>query len=108
MYRELKIGPTYSGATTVRANSTREQQEWDEDVLAAETHKLILWNDDVNTFDHVIKCLMQICNHDAIQAEQCALIVHYKGKAIVKEGEIETLADMCTALLDKGLSATVD
>ena len=56
----------------------------------------------------MIECLIKICRHDAIQAEQCALIVHYKGKAIVKEGEIEALADMCIALQDKGLSATVD
>ncbi len=76
--------------------------------LLTETRKLVLYNDDVNTFDFVIDCLMEICKHDELQAEQLAVLVHYKGKAIVKEGEAEKLAPMCTALTDRGLSAVIE
>jgi ATP-dependent Clp protease adaptor protein ClpS len=69
--------------------------------------KLILHNDDVNTFDHVIDCLVRICKHDELQAEQCAFLVHFKGKATVKTGARADLMAMCQALLDEGLSATI-
>ena len=88
------------------------QIEYEEDLLLEElltdTRKLVLYNDDVNSFDHVIDCLVSICKHEEQQAEQCALIVHYKGKAIVKEGEEDRLRIMCEGLLDKGLSATIE
>ena len=69
--------------------------------------KLILYNDDVNTFDHVIECLVRICNHDEIQAEQSATLVHYKGKCVVKTGDRGELAAMCQALCDEDLSAAL-
>ena len=69
--------------------------------------KLILYNDDLNTFDHVIECLIRICDHESIQAEQSATLVHYKGKAVVKTGERGELAAMCQALCDEGLSAVL-
>ncbi len=69
---------------------------------------LIVYNDDVNTFDHVTDCLIAICNHEQVQAEQCTWIIHYNGKCQVKKGEYEELAAMCTALQDRGLSATVE
>ena len=72
------------------------------------THSIILYNDDFNTFDHVISCLVQICNHEVIQAEQCAWIVDTKGKCIVKTGEYKELEPLCTSLLDKGLSAIIE
>lgn len=88
------------------------QVEYEEDLLLDElltdTRKLVLYNDDVNTFDHVIDCLMDICKHEMHQAEQCAMLVHYKGKAIVKEGEEDALRIMCEGLLDKGLSAVME
>ncbi|MBI1221633.1 MAG: ATP-dependent Clp protease adaptor ClpS [Bacteroidetes bacterium] len=88
------------------------QVEYEEDLLLDElltdTRKLVLYNDDVNTFDHVIDCLMDICKHEMHQAEQCAMLVHYKGKAIVKEGEEDPLRIMCEGLLDKGLSAVIE
>ena len=71
-------------------------------------HCLILYNDDVNTFEYVIETLVKICSHDPIQAEQCAYIVHYTGKCSVKEGQYSKLEPMCTALLDCGLSATIE
>jgi ATP-dependent Clp protease adaptor protein ClpS len=69
---------------------------------------LILYNDDVNTFDHVINSLVKVCQHDPIQAEQCAWIVHLNGKCKVKNGYYEELEPMCTALLDRGISATIE
>lgn len=72
------------------------------------TNSIILYNDDFNTFDHVISCLVQICNHDIIQAEQCAWIVHTNGKCIVKTGEYKELEPLCTSLLDRGLSAFIE
>jgi len=71
-------------------------------------YHLILHNDDVNTFDHVIESLIDICHHDNIQAEQCAHIVHFKGKCDVKKGEFEELMLMKSQLDSKGLSVTID
>ncbi|MFZ4435824.1 MAG: ATP-dependent Clp protease adaptor ClpS [Flavobacterium psychrophilum] len=68
-------------------------------------HEIVLYNDDVNTFDHVIETLMRVCEHTAEQAEQCALLVHYKGKCTVKTGELTELVPQCSALLEAGLSA---
>ncbi len=70
--------------------------------------KIILYNDDVNTFDHVIECLVDICNHTMIQAEQVALIVHTKGKCDVKRGDLSELKPKCEALQDRGLSAQIE
>jgi ATP-dependent Clp protease adaptor protein ClpS len=70
--------------------------------------ELVLYNDDVNTFDHVIECLMKYCKHDMQQAEQCALLVHTKGKCIVKSGDYSSLEPLCTALCDNGLSAQIE
>ncbi|MBK8612954.1 MAG: ATP-dependent Clp protease adaptor ClpS [Flavobacteriales bacterium] len=70
--------------------------------------EIILHNDDVNTFDHVIESLMEVCGHDPIQAEQCAWIVHYKGKCSVKRGTFDQLEPRCTALQDRGLSADIE
>mgnify|MGYP003851502225 CR=1 FL=1 len=64
-------------------------------------------DDSFNTFDHVIECLMTVCDHDIIQAEQCTLLIHHKGKCQVKRGAYEKLEPMCTALLERGLSAEI-
>lgn len=69
--------------------------------------KIILYNDEVNTFDHVIESLMQICEHDWIQAEQCSLLVHHKGRCDVKNGTLEELKPKCEALADKGLTVEI-
>ncbi|MDP6921962.1 MAG: ATP-dependent Clp protease adaptor ClpS [Lutibacter sp.] len=78
-------------------------------LLAAFTaeHELVLFNDDVNTFDHVIDTLIAVCEHTFEQAEQCAILVHYKGKCTVKTGPYSDLKPRCTSLLNKGLSAEV-
>ena len=77
-------------------------------VLDAKVKEIILHNDDVNTFEHVIVSLMEVCDHDPIQAEQCAWLVHYKGRCTVKRGEFETLRPLCEALCERGLSADIE
>lgn len=69
--------------------------------------EIILHNDDVNTFRHVIFSLMDVCGHEPVQAEQCAWIVHHNGKCSVKRGTFDHLEPMCTALQDRGLSADI-
>tara|TARA_B100001287_G_scaffold276146_1_gene285971 strand:- start:2793 stop:3068 length:276 start_codon:yes stop_codon:yes gene_type:complete len=71
-------------------------------------HSLVLYNDNVNTFDHVINCLVRICSHELIQAEQCAWLVHQKGRCKVKNGSIKQLRAMCKALLENGLTAQIE
>jgi ATP-dependent Clp protease adaptor protein ClpS len=74
----------------------------------SESGSLILYNDDINTFEHVIKSLVEICGHDSVQAEQCALIVHFKGSCEVKLGIIEVLNAMSRSLNAKGLNSKVE
>ncbi|MBP6396534.1 MAG: ATP-dependent Clp protease adaptor ClpS [Saprospiraceae bacterium] len=69
---------------------------------------LIIYNDDHNTFDWVIQCLMDVCNHTHEQSEQLSLIIHFKGKATVKTGPFDSLKPMKDALLDRGLSAVIE
>ncbi len=73
-----------------------------------EQRDLILYNDDVNTFEHVIQSLMEICGHEMIQAEQCAHLVHFTGKCGIKRGSFEKLRPLCEALLDRQLSAVIE
>jgi ATP-dependent Clp protease adaptor protein ClpS len=71
-------------------------------------NEIILYNDDVNTFDHVIETLISVCKHTAEQAEQCAILVHYKGKCTVKTGSLDELIPQCSLLLEAGLSAEIN
>ncbi|GGC95410.1 ATP-dependent Clp protease adaptor protein ClpS [Flavobacterium lutivivi] len=77
------------------------------DELVDVNNEIVLYNDDVNTFDHVIETLIRVCNHTAEQAEQCSIIVHYKGKCTVKTGQFDELKPQCTQLLEAGLSAEI-
>lgn len=70
-------------------------------------NEIVLFNDDVNTFDHVIDMLVDVCEHTPEQAEQCAIIVHYKGKCTVKTGDYDDLEPRCSMLLNAGLSAEI-
>jgi len=79
----------------------------DIDVSSLLHRELVVFNDDVNTFDHVIDSLIKVCKHEAVQAEQCTYIVHYQGKCQVKRGDWDTLEPMCTALLDRGITAEI-
>ncbi|MFO0323177.1 MAG: ATP-dependent Clp protease adaptor ClpS [Bacteroidota bacterium] len=71
-------------------------------------NNIVLFNDDVNTFEWVINCLVSYCGHDKIQAEQCAMLVHYTGKCEVKKGSFKTLKPICDTLLEKGLTAEIN
>jgi ATP-dependent Clp protease adaptor protein ClpS len=75
--------------------------------ITAKNHEIIVYNDDVNTFDHVIETLVRVCGHTPIQAEQCSLIVHFNGKCTVKTGEYDKLKAQCIRLLEAGLSAEI-
>jgi len=86
-------------------------EELVEEVLLEELidqKNLIVYNDEVNTFDHVIDSLIAICGHDILQAEQCTLIIHNNGKCQVKRGVFDRLLPMCTSLLDRGISAEIE
>jgi ATP-dependent Clp protease adaptor protein ClpS len=89
--------------------STQEQIQEKVDVseLLNGNSEIILYNDDVNTFDHVIETLIRVCDHTSEQAEQCAMLVHYTGKCTVKTGEFKELKSQCLQLLDAGLSAEI-
>jgi ATP-dependent Clp protease adaptor protein ClpS len=91
-------------------NSTQHENEeallLEEEIV--QLNDLIIYNDDFNTFQHVIVSLCEICDHEPIQAEQCAMIIHNTGKCGVKRGTAQDLQPMCEALLDRGLSAKIE
>lgn len=93
-------------------NKGQNKEQFDADVIlqdiGIEEYELILYNDDYNTFEHVINCLVKYCKHDICQAEQCSWIVHNKGKCVIKSGNYNALEPLCTALCDQGLSAQVE
>ncbi len=78
-----------------------------EELIDKEERDLVVYNDDVNTFDHVTKILIKVCKHTQEQAEQCTFIIHYKGKCAVKKGSVEKLKPMCQAILDAGIQAAI-
>ncbi len=89
--------------------------KWDEDVLVDEGQvdlddpaSLVVYNDDVNTFDWVIQCLMEVCSHSFEQSEQLSLLIHFKGKATVKTAPLDDLRPMKDALVERGLSAVIE
>lgn len=94
------MADTFSKALTNTYTDTVEE--------LIEVQHLVVYNDDVNTFDWVILSLMEICGHTEEQAEQLSLIVHFKGKAIVREGFYEKLSPLKTGLTDRGISATIE
>jgi ATP-dependent Clp protease adaptor protein ClpS len=85
-----------------------ESQEEDIAVDHATPFYLIVWNDEVNTFEWVIETLMEVCGHSHEQAEQSAIIIHFKGKSTVKTGDYDTLKPMCDAITDRGIGATIE
>lgn len=89
-------------------NNTETFEEILLDEQFALQNDLVLYNDDFNTFQHVILSLCDICDHEPVQAEQCAHIIHNNGKCGVKKGSIKELEPMCIALLDRGLSAKIE
>ena len=89
--------------------STKEKIQ--EDVVVEEQvskeHEIIVYNDDFNTFDHVIDTLIDACDHNPLQAEQCTLIIHYNGKCGVKTGEYKDLKPRCSKILEAGITAEI-
>ena len=86
------------------------KEAFETDLLLDENNvcQLIVWNDEVTTFDWVITTLIEICGHSQEQAEQCAMIIHTKGKYAVKDGVYEILKPMCDSITDRGIGATVE
>ncbi|SFH82432.1 ATP-dependent Clp protease adaptor ClpS [Halpernia frigidisoli] len=88
------------------------KREYEEDVAVLEDqsfeNKLVVYNDDVNTFDYVISCLVEICGHTLEQAEQCTMLIHYKGKCRVKTGSLEKLLPMHQKLLSRSLTSEIE
>ncbi|WP_207515569.1 ATP-dependent Clp protease adaptor ClpS [Longitalea luteola] len=84
--------------------------EEDTDVLTTldEPYSLIVWNDEVNTFEWVIETLIEVCGHSTEQAEQCAYIIHFQGKYAVKQGSYDELKPQCDAITDRGIGATLE
>lgn len=95
-------------------NFDKQLHEIDTDILTApeeialEDKQIVVYNDDFNTFNHVIDSLIKVCKHDPIQAEQCTFLIHYKGKCSVKKGAYEELEPFCTALLQRGITAEIE
>ncbi len=85
----------------------KHSQSSDSDALNADINKIILFNDDFNTFDFVIDSLIDVCNHEPEQAEQCALITHYKGKCAVKSGTLYELKPIYTELSNRNLTVDI-
>ena len=94
---------------TVYNNFPFEQEEVAlmEEVQTSEAFDLVVFNDDINTFEHVINTLIKVCGHTPEQAEQCTLIIHYKGKCSVKRGGFDELKPMREGICDKGISAEI-
>lgn len=91
----------------MRFEKTETLEQPEVEVQNETLHEIILYNDEVNTFDWVIESLIEVCEHSAEQAEQCSIIVHYRGKCAVKTGTFKELKPKCTNLLERGLSAEI-
>jgi ATP-dependent Clp protease adaptor protein ClpS len=87
---------------------TRESVEVDTLVDEESPLQLIVWNDEVNTFEHVIETLIEVCGHSQEQAEQCTLLIHFKGKCSVRNGDYDSLKPMCDAITERGIGATIE
>lgn len=99
-----RLNVTMSGASPVEETIVLVK----EDIGTDNSNELVVYNDDFNTFDWVIQCFVEVIGHSETQAEQLSLLIHFKGKASVKEGSIETLRPLKQALVDRGLSAVIE
>ena len=89
-------------------NLTKSYEDIDIETMTEDPCQLIVWNDEVNTFEWVIETLMEVCKHSYEQAEQCAYIIHFKGKYAVKNGSYDDLKPACNAITERGINATVE
>jgi len=92
------------------ATGTQTLEETQVDVLTEfeKVYQIIVWNDEVNTFEWVIETLIEVCGHTEEQAEQCAMLIHTKGKYAVKNGNYEDLKPQCDAITERGIGATLE
>jgi ATP-dependent Clp protease adaptor protein ClpS len=90
------------------ATITKKKKQTKVEEILSKPYRLILHNDDFNSFDHVINCLIKFCGHEFEQANQCAHIVHFNGKCDVKYGDLETISEMKNKLQNAGLSVTME
>ncbi|MGV3768193.1 MAG: ATP-dependent Clp protease adaptor ClpS [Chitinophagaceae bacterium] len=90
------------------ATTPSKWQDTDEVDVLDGGHQLIVWNDEVNTFEFVIETLIDVCGHSPEQAEQCTILIHFKGKCSVKNGSYDELKPLCDAITDRGIGATVE
>lgn len=88
--------------------TSRPQKVSSEGIDQQNQAKLVLHNDEINTFDYVMDMLVEICDHSITQAEQCATITHFKGKCEVKSGSVPDMKELRYQLISRGLNATVD
>lgn len=86
----------------------KPKQNNDPNEFMTDLKELVVHNDDVNTFDHVIKTLIDVCKHEPEQAEQCTLIIHFKGKCGVKTGDYEFLQHLKSEIIERGINATIE
>jgi ATP-dependent Clp protease adaptor protein ClpS len=92
-------------------HSSIQSDPWqDTDVLTItdDPRQLIVWNDEVNTFEWVIQTLVEVCGHSQEQAEQCSYIIHFQGKYAVKQGSYRELNPLCDAIKERGIGATIE
>ena len=90
--------------------ATKTWEEDDTDVMVDNTssYQLVVWNDEVNSFDWVIESLIDVCGHTKEQAEQCAMIIHFKGQYAVKDGHYDGLKPLREAIAERGINATIE
>jgi ATP-dependent Clp protease adaptor protein ClpS len=92
-------------------DTNTETQEWQDTDTMTTTEdlcSLIVWNDEVNTFEWVIETLIDVCGHSEEQAEQCSMIIHTRGKYAVQHGSYDLLKPQCDAITDRGIGATIE
>ena len=108
----LCIGTIFTFVTQMAAiNPDIHEKSWQETELLTsleETCSLIVWNDEVNTFEWVIETLIEVCGHSYEQAEQCSYIIHFQGKYAVKQGSYDDLKPQCDAITERGINATIE
>ena len=92
---------------SIKEKIEKAKKDQEQSLSKGDFHEIILYNDDVNTFDHVIDVLIKVCDHTATQAEQCALIVHYKGKCSVKSGTLFDLKPKVKKMIEERLTAEI-
>jgi ATP-dependent Clp protease adaptor protein ClpS len=107
-YKKFVLFLHYHMQAVQTHTETKGWEATDTMTTSDESCTLIVWNDEVNTFEWVIETLMEVCGHTEQQAEQCSMIIHTKGKYAVKEGSYDTLKPQCDAITERGINATIE